>query len=112
MVCMSMTSGYTSDTPASASAPSQPTNIASMVVTTAWSTMTRTLGAASRSRGGATGASGGRRVRAFMDEETTAVEREDAAEAGADAIEVMTCKIIVTCFFVKTSDHFRLSRRF
>src|SRR4030095_9362812 len=50
IVCMSMTSGYTRDTPASAPAPSHPTNTASMVVTTAWSTMTRTLGAASRRR--------------------------------------------------------------
>ena len=63
IVCMSMTSGKTSETPASASEPSQPTNTASRVLTAACSTITSTLGAASRSRVGATGPSSSRRVR-------------------------------------------------
>src|SRR6266851_5207577 len=96
MVCMSMTSGYTSETPARAADPSQPTKTASRVVRTAWSTVTSTLGAARRSRVGATGASRSRLVRADT-------EGEARGETGAAAaVELMTCRIIVTCFSVKS----------
>src|SRR5262250_1630700 len=96
MVSISITSGYTSETPASASGPSHPTKTASMVVTTACSTITSTLGAASQSRVEATGASRSRRVRAAMDGKL-------ATGLATTAVEVITCKIIVTCFFVKPS---------
>src|SRR5262245_11480820 len=66
MVIISITRGKTSETPASASPPSQPTKTASSVLTRAWSTMTATLGAASRRRVGATAPSRRRRVRAAI----------------------------------------------
>jgi hypothetical protein len=62
MVCMSMISGKTKDTPARASAPSQPTKTASMALTTAWMTITTTVGAASRRSVAAIGSSRRRRV--------------------------------------------------
>src|SRR6185295_1277292 len=55
MVCISMISGNTRATPASASAPSQPTNIASAALTTACTAMTTTLGAARLRRVGTMG---------------------------------------------------------
>ena len=55
MVCISMISGNTSATPASASAPSQPTYIASAALTTACTAMTTMLGAARRSSVGTMG---------------------------------------------------------
>src|SRR5262245_48706455 len=64
MVCMSMISGNTRATPASASAPSQPTNIASAALTTACTAMTTTLGAARRRSVGTTGPCSSRSVRA------------------------------------------------
>src|SRR5262245_12181601 len=64
IVCMSMISGNTSETPASASGPSHPTNTASPALTRTWTAMTTTLGAANRSSVGTIGPSRRRRVRA------------------------------------------------
>src|SRR5215468_6818664 len=63
IVCISMTSGNTRDTPASAWDPSQPTKTASRVATAAWSSITSTVGAARRSRVRAIGPSSMSRVR-------------------------------------------------
>jgi hypothetical protein len=63
IVCMSMISGKTKETPASASAPSHPTKTASAALTRAWMTITTTVGAASRRSVGAIGSSRRRRVR-------------------------------------------------
>jgi len=46
IVCISMMRGKTRDTPASASAPSQPTKAASAALTPTWMTETTTVGAA------------------------------------------------------------------
>jgi hypothetical protein len=46
IVCISMMRGKTRDTPASASAPSQPTKAASAALTPTWMTGTTTVGAA------------------------------------------------------------------
>src|SRR5678816_1457989 len=51
MVCISITRGNTSETPARASDPSQPTNTASSVLTAACTTIPTTLGAAGRGCG-------------------------------------------------------------
>ena len=66
IVCMSMTSGKVTETPARASAPSQPTKYASSTLMATCATSMTTLGAASASRVGAMGPSSIRRVRGSM----------------------------------------------
>src|SRR5262245_65240477 len=92
IVCMSMTSGKVTETPAKASAPSQPTKYASSTLMATWATSMTTLGAASAKSVGAMGPSSSRRVRASM-----ALE----SHAHRLSIQNLTTNYIVTSSCIK-----------
>src|SRR5215813_10768302 len=99
--CISMMSGKTSDSPASACGPMRPTKCASTVAVTAMSTtLTTTFGAASRSSVATIGPSRRRRVRAAAGFAVTAAVTARALEALAFVMLAFVMLAFVMLAFV------------